>query len=59
MTVKEIREKAKALDLKNIAKLRKDDLISAIQVAEGNDNCFKKVSDCGEMVCCWREDCQN
>jgi len=59
MTVKQIREKAKEMQIKNIAKLRKEELICAIQLAEGNNDCYKKLSPCGESECCWREDCQN
>ena len=59
MTVKEIRPIAKALNVQNYYRLRKDDLIRAVQTAEGNTDCFKKVPGCGELDCCWRVECQD
>lgn len=58
MTVKETREKARELKVKNYARLPKDELIRAIQTAEGHSECFSKIADCGQMDCCWRVDCQ-
>ncbi len=58
MTVKEAREKARALKVKNYARLSKEQLIWAIQKAEGNAECFKRIENCGEGDCCWREECQ-
>ena len=58
MNVKEIREKAKALKVKNYGKLTKEQLIRAVQLAEGNADCFGKIQDCGQRDCCWLEDCQ-
>ena len=58
MKVTQIREIARELKVKNYSRMRKDDLIRAIQVAEGNTDCFKRIPDCGEMDCLWREDCQ-
>jgi len=55
--VKQLREMAKDLEIKNIGKLRKEDLIHAIQLAEGNSDCFGKIPDCGEMDCLFRPDC--
>ncbi|HFC46559.1 MAG TPA: hypothetical protein ENJ63_01610 [Dissulfuribacter thermophilus] len=58
MKVTQIREKAKALKVKNYSRMRKDDLIRAVQIAEGNTDCFKRIQDCGQQDCLWREDCQ-
>jgi hypothetical protein len=58
VTVKEIREKAKALKIKNYSRLTKEQLICAIQLAEGNTDCYQKIPGCGQMDCCWRDDCQ-
>ncbi len=58
MKVTEIREKAKALKVKNYSRMRKDDLIRAIQIAEGHTDCFKRIPNCGQQDCLWREDCQ-
>jgi hypothetical protein len=59
MNVKEIREKARVLGLKNVSKVRKENLIRAIQETEGNSPCFKNIYGCQEARCLWREDCQN
>ncbi|MDI6854302.1 MAG: Rho termination factor N-terminal domain-containing protein [Deltaproteobacteria bacterium] len=58
MNMKEIREKAKGLGVKNSSKMKKADLIKAIQVAEGNAPCFKEITDCRQYDCCWMGDCQ-
>ena len=58
MTVKDIRDKARTLKVKNYARLPKEQLIRAIQTAEGNVDCYGKIEDCGQMDCCWRADCQ-
>ena len=41
-------------------KLKKAELIAAIQVAEGNNACFDtgQASECGQTACLWREDCR-
>lgn len=53
----EIRKKARELGISG-AKMKKDELIQSIQKAEGNFPCFKSAqTDCGQMDCCWREDC--
>ena len=40
-------------------RMRKDELIKAIQRAEGNNDCFGTVltMECGQMSCLWRKDC--
>ena len=58
MNIKEIREKAKGLGIKNIAKMKKADLIKAIQVQEGNSPCYQEIVDCRQYDCCWMGDCQ-
>lgn len=57
MTMKDIREKAKALKVANYSRMRKDELIREIQAAEGNNPCFGTIPDCKQMDCCWMEDC--
>lgn len=56
----------KVADIKNIAKklgvnpgkLKKGELILAIQKAERNTPCFGTGTEaCPELKCCWREDC--
>lgn len=56
-SVKQLRDMAKSLEIKNTGKLRKEDLIHAIQLAEGNSDCFGKIPDCGETNCLFRSDC--
>ena len=55
--VKELRQMAKGLDVKNANKLRKEDLIHAIQLAEGHVDCFGRIPDCGQSDCLFRPDC--
>ncbi len=40
-------------------KMKKTELIRAIQSAEGNSPCFQaNASDtCGQRDCCWHDDC--
>lgn len=57
MKMQEIREKARMLDLKS-GKMRKTDLIRAIQAREGNPVCYDTGRDsCDQFECCWRDDC--
>jgi hypothetical protein len=58
VTLKQVRERARILGVKNYSRFRKDRLIRTIQETEGNAPCFKNISNCGEFCCCWREDCQ-
>lgn len=58
MTVRDIREKAKELKVKGYGKLSKEQLIWAVQLAEGNTDCYGKIQGCGLRDCCWWEDCQ-
>lgn len=59
MKLDEIKEIAKQLDIK-AGKMKKADLIRAIQAAENNDVCFEtgKAASCGQNACLWREDCK-
>ena len=58
MKFEEIRVIAKSMDIKT-ARMRKADIIRAIQQAEGNFACFGTVVDgcCDQRECAWREDC--
>ena len=57
MTMKEVKEMAKALGLK-AGKLKKAELIRDIQVKEGNFPCFGTAEGyCDQMACTFREDC--
>ena len=57
MRMDEVRKKAKELGLKT-ARMKKEDLIRAVQVAEGNFPCFGTAAGfCDQALCCWIEDC--
>lgn len=58
MNVNEIKEMAKKRGVKS-GKMKKSELVRAIQQAEGNPCCFDTgyANDCGEAKCLWREDC--
>lgn len=58
MKLDEIKERAKQLNIKT-GKMKKADLIRAIQQTEGNEQCFDsgKAVTCGQDNCLWREDC--
>jgi hypothetical protein len=58
MTRKEIVVMAKELGLKGVSRLRKAELIRAIQVHEGNYPCFDTADGyCDREDCLWRQDC--
>ena len=57
MNMVEIKEKATMLDIKP-GKMKKTDLIRAIQKEEGNCECFGTAEDfCDQDECCWQDDC--
>lgn len=50
--------KAKEMGINGYSKMKKDELIWAIQEAEGNVACFSRIPDCGIAECLWRPECQ-
>jgi len=57
MKIDEIKKKAKALGI-NWGKMKKTELIRAIQEAEGNTPCFGTSNGtCPYTDCCFIEDC--
>jgi hypothetical protein len=58
MILKDIRDKARSLGVKNYSKLSKGNLIRAIQEKEGNSPCYQNIYDCRQDDCLWRPDCQ-
>ena len=57
MTVAEIKAKAVVLGVEP-KKMKKAELIHAIQLAEGCTPCFGRSNgDCSWTECCWRSDC--
>lgn len=59
MKLVEIRELAKQFGI-TAGKMKKADLVRAIQQSENNDPCFEtgKVGICQQAACLWREDCR-
>ncbi len=57
MNVAQIKKMAQNKGIKP-GKMRKADLIRAIQTEEGNFPCFASATEqCDQLDCCWREDC--
>lgn len=58
MKLEEIKEIAKQHSIK-AGKMKKAELVRAIQGAEGNSQCFQTGTSatCGQNRCLWREDC--
>jgi hypothetical protein len=58
MKIEEIRGIAKQKNVKTV-KMKKGEIVRAIQEAEGNPMCFdsSKAAECGQANCLWLEDC--
>jgi hypothetical protein len=58
MKIDEIKEIAKKHNIK-VGKMKKAELVRAIQNAESNELCFGtgKANSCGQNTCMWLEDC--
>lgn len=56
-SVKQIQNMARQNGVNNIGKMKKDELIRAVQTAEGNAPCFGRIPDCGQSDCLFRGDC--
>jgi hypothetical protein len=58
MKLDEIKEIARQHGIK-VGRMKKAELVRAIQLAEQNDPCFEtsKSDVCGQDTCAWREDC--
>ena len=58
MKLAEIKEIAQQHEIK-VGKLKKAELVRAIQLAEGNEVCFEtgQSAECGQAECLWRADC--
>jgi len=57
ITKKDLLGKASLLGLKNTQRLRKVELIHAIQSAEGNQPCFQQIPGCAVAPCLFRGEC--
>jgi len=51
-------EKAAELGMKSVKKLKKPELIHAIQTTEGHSPCFMQISNCAVEPCLYRAECQ-
>ncbi len=60
MKMQEIKKMATAMGI-TAGKMKKSELIRAIQSAEGNSPCFQtNASDtCSQKDCCWHDDCMS
>ena len=58
ITKKELLENAKPFSIKGASTMKKEDLIHAIQTAEGNNPCFLTISNCSVEPCLYRAECQ-
>jgi hypothetical protein len=57
MTMPEIRKKAKVLGIIP-GKMKKAELVHAVQTAEGNTPCFGRSNgQCPNVDCCFMQDC--
>ncbi len=58
MKLEEIKEIAKQHGIK-VGRMKKAEVIKAIQMAEGNEACYNsgQASGCGQDQCLWRDDC--
>ena len=58
MKFNEIQKMAKGMSI-NTFKMKKIEMIKAIQGAENNIECFgtSRVEYCEELACLWRDDC--
>ncbi len=58
MNMQQIKEIAKSRGVKS-GSLKKNELVQAVQSAEGNEACFGtgKAELCGQEDCLWKEDC--
>lgn len=58
MKLEEIKTIARLHSIK-AGKMKKSELVRAIQCAEGNEQCFEagKSATCGQSGCSWREIC--
>ena len=58
MNITEVKAFAKSLAVKP-GKMKKEELIRSIQLAEGNSQCFNTnfSQQCGQDGCVWRTDC--
>lgn len=60
MKMEDVRRKFKAIGLNSTPRMKKSEMIKAIQTAEGNKQCFgTDAESCCQVNCCWRDDCMS
>ena len=52
------RKKALRLDVPQEKGVNLAELISRIQIKEGNEPCFQQRNTCSELSCCWQASCK-
>lgn len=52
-----LKQMARDLNVKGASKMIREELIHAIQVAEGHAACYGRIPDCGQTDCLFRPDC--
>ncbi|RMH60118.1 MAG: hypothetical protein D6678_06545 [Zetaproteobacteria bacterium] len=57
VTRKALLARAKVMGLKGLSKKRKHEIIHALQLAEGNTDCFQRIPDCAIADCLYRAEC--
>ncbi len=59
MKLQQVKEIAQQRGIKP-GRLKKAEIIQAIQAAEGNSQCYntQSVESCGQSQCLWRGDCK-
>jgi hypothetical protein len=58
MNMQEVKAVAKERGVK-VGSMKKNDLIRAVQEAEGNEKCYASgiANVCGQENCLWKDDC--
>ena len=60
MRLLEVERRARRMGIKDTWRYSKEELIRAIQNAEGNNPCYsggRRKEPCDQVQCCWRLDC--
>lgn len=58
-TVSDLKARAKELKVAGYSKMNKEQLIWAVQEAEGFAACFHRIPDCGIEECLFRPECMS
>lgn len=58
LSMKKLQQMAKDLGVSSPSRLKKPELIRAIQETEGNTPCYERISQCGQDDCLFYSECQ-